>query len=110
MELGETILHRAPYCAWSGRRASSIPFLVRKRHDNEDTRGARGVRWMDAEAAAEILGLSVVTLRRTLERNARAEADGATIARVDGITGRKLGRLWRVQLDSRWMGVSIEQG
>jgi hypothetical protein len=65
---------------------------------------------MDAEAAADILGLSVVTLRRALERTARVEADGTTLARVDGITGRKLGRLWRVQLDAKWMGTPIEQG
>ena len=109
MEMGETILSCAQDCSWSGRRASSIPFVMRKRHEVEDARVAPGVRWMDAEAAAEILGLSVVTLRRTLERNARAEADGVTIARVDGITGCKVGRLWRVQLDTRWMGVSIEQ-
>ncbi|MCK6590450.1 MAG: hypothetical protein L6Q76_23040 [Polyangiaceae bacterium] len=83
---------------------------MRKRREIEDARVTRGARWMNAEAAAELLGLSVVTLRRTLERNARAEPDGATIARVDGITGRKLGRLWRVQLDARWMGSPIEQG
>ena len=108
--MGETLLHRTRDCSWSGRRASSIPLLVRKKHEVEDTRVAWGARWMNAEAAAEILGLSVVTLRRTLERNARAEPGEATIARVDGITGRKLGRLWRVRLDARWMGLPIEQG
>jgi len=83
---------------------------MRRKHEVAVARVAPAARWMDAEAAAEILGLSVVTLRRALERNARAEADGATVARVDGITGRKLGRLWRVQLDARWMSIPIEQG
>ena len=59
--------------------------------------------WMTVEQAAEFLGLPVVTLRRTLERNARATAEGGTIAHADGITARKLGRLWRVWLDPGWL-------
>ena len=59
--------------------------------------------WLTVEQAAAFLSLPVVTLRRTLERNARATPDGGTIARVDGITARKLGRLWRVWLDPGWV-------
>jgi hypothetical protein len=58
--------------------------------------------WMTVEQAASFLSLPVVTLRRTLERNARATPEGGTVARTDGITARKLGRLWRVWLDPGW--------
>jgi hypothetical protein len=59
--------------------------------------------WMTVERAAEFLGLPVVTLRRSFERNARVNAEGGTVARVDGITARKIGRLWRVWLDAGWL-------
>lgn len=94
----------------SRRQASLYLFLMQRTHKAAIDWSAPTARWMDADAAADILGLSVVTLRRALERNARVETDGATIARVDGITGRKLGRLWRVLLDAKWMGTPIEQG
>jgi hypothetical protein len=58
---------------------------------------------MTVEQAASFLSLPAVTLRRTLERNARRMANGGTIAHADGITARKLGRLWRVALDSEWL-------
>ena len=57
---------------------------------------------MTVDAAAAFLGIPPVTLRRTLERNARAAPKGGTIANVDGIAARKLGRLWRVWLDAGW--------
>jgi hypothetical protein len=61
------------------------------------------VRWMSIEDAAGILGLPVITLRRTIERNAKKTADGSVEARVDGIVAKKCGgRLWRVFLDARW--------
>jgi hypothetical protein len=58
--------------------------------------------WMTVEQAASFLSLPVVTLRRALERNARTAPDGGTISHADGITARKLGRLWRVRLDAVW--------
>jgi hypothetical protein len=58
--------------------------------------------WMTVEQAATFLNLPPVTLRRAFERNARATAEGGTVAQVDGITARKLGRLWRVWLDPGW--------
>ena len=61
------------------------------------------VRWMGIEDAAGILGVPVVSLRRTLERHATKGPDGSVEARVDGIVARKLGRLWRVALDPAWM-------
>jgi hypothetical protein len=61
------------------------------------------VRWMSIEDAASILGISIISLRRTIERHARKTADGSVEARVDGIAARKCGgRLWRVHLDSAW--------
>ncbi len=59
-------------------------------------------RWMGIEEASSFLGVSVVTLRRSIERNARSFEDGVIFAQFDGIEARKLGRLWRVRLDERW--------
>jgi hypothetical protein len=59
--------------------------------------------WMTVEKAAAFLSLQPVTLRRTLERNARPVPDGGIVAQVDGILARKLGRCWRVWLDTRWL-------
>ncbi len=59
-------------------------------------------RWVSLQAAAEILGLSAPALRKTLERRAVRVVDGAIEAEVDGVRGRKLGRLWRVMLSSAW--------
>jgi hypothetical protein len=58
---------------------------------------------MTVERAAEFLGLSTVALRRTIERKARAMPDGSTVAHVDGITARKIGRLWRIWLAPGWL-------
>ena len=59
-------------------------------------------RWMGIEEAADFLGVSIITLRRSIERNARLFEDGVLFAQFDGIEARKLGRLWRVRLDERW--------
>jgi len=62
--------------------------------------------WMTVEQAAGFLGVPVITLRRTFERNARSTPDGCTIVKTDGITARKIGRLWRVWLDAEWTNPS----
>jgi hypothetical protein len=59
---------------------------------------------MRIEEAARILGLSVVTLRRAIERHARRDPDGRIFADFDGVRARKLGRQWRVLLDPCWSG------
>jgi hypothetical protein len=59
-------------------------------------------QWMSAAEAAAILGVPLLTLRRSFDRHARKGKDGSVEARVDGITARKLGRLWRVALDPAW--------
>jgi hypothetical protein len=59
--------------------------------------------WMTVEQAAAFLSMQVVTIRRSLERNARATPEGGTISHWDGITARKLGRHWRVWLDLAWL-------
>jgi hypothetical protein len=61
---------------------------------------------MSVEQAAAFLGVAAVTLRRNLERNARALPDGGTASQADGIKARKLGRCWRVWLDSGWVSPS----
>ncbi len=58
--------------------------------------------WMGTAQAAKFLGVSVVMLRRYLERNARRGEDGTVIACADGIKARKLGRAWRVHFSERW--------
>jgi hypothetical protein len=60
-------------------------------------------RWMSVDAAAEILGVPVITFRRNLERSARRRADGGVEAHVDGARARKFGRRWRVMLDPDWL-------
>jgi hypothetical protein len=60
-------------------------------------------RWMSVDAAAEILGVPVITFRRALERSARRRPDGGVEAHVDGVRARKFGRLWRVLLDQSWL-------
>ena len=62
--------------------------------------------WMSVDAAATILSVSPVMLRRLLERSARRNASGLIEAAVDGIVARKVGRLWRVRLDEGWSAAS----
>jgi hypothetical protein len=59
--------------------------------------------WMTIDQAAALLSSQAVTLRRLFERHARPTPDGGTVARVDGMTARKIGRLWRVWLDPLWL-------
>jgi hypothetical protein len=60
------------------------------------------VRWISVQAAAEILGLTSAALRKSLDRRAVRSADGGIEAELDGVRGRKLGRLWRVALSPAW--------
>ena len=64
--------------------------------------------WMTVEQAASFLALPTITLRRTIERHARSTPEGGTVARADGITARKIGRLWRVWLDPEWLNPSAK--
>jgi hypothetical protein len=59
--------------------------------------------WQGVESAATLLGLPARTLRRALDRHAQRQADGSVTSRVDGISARKFGRLWRVWLDPGWL-------
>jgi hypothetical protein len=65
--------------------------------------GLRPGAWVGVDEAAGFLSVSAVTPRRSLERNARRHGDGSVSVHVDGITARKLGRLWRVWLDAAWL-------
>jgi len=66
-------------------------------------------RWMPVIEAANHLGVTEVTLRRLLERNAKKAPDGAVQARVDGLTARKVGRLWRVWLGPSWANGNLSR-
>lgn len=58
--------------------------------------------WMTVAEAAPRLALSSKALRKALERRAHPDANGSLEASWDGITGRKLGRHWRVSLGACW--------
>ena len=62
---------------------------------------------MTVDQAATFLQLPCVTLRRSLERNARKLPDGGIASHVDGISARKIGRLWRVWLDAGWLNPNV---
>ena len=63
---------------------------------------AASTRWFSVQAAADILGLTAAALRKSLDRRAIRAPDGGIEADLDGVRGRKLGRLWRVSLSAAW--------
>jgi hypothetical protein len=64
--------------------------------------GPAATRWISVESAADLLGMTAPALRKALDRRAQRTADGGTEAELDGVRGRKLGRLWRVTLSPAW--------
>ncbi|MCC7540537.1 MAG: hypothetical protein IT379_30250 [Deltaproteobacteria bacterium] len=60
------------------------------------------VRWVSVAEAAAVLGVPVITLRRSFERNARRQPDGGIAAELDGVRAKKFGRQWRVWLSPSW--------
>lgn len=60
------------------------------------------LRWFSVRDAAQTLGISADALRKQLERKAQRAPDGGTEALLDGVRGRKFGRLWRVSFGDRW--------
>ena len=75
-----------------------------KRERTVQAREAKEVGpWLSIDQAAAILGVSVVTLRRAVERNARRASDRCTTSAIDGVRARKFGRRWRVALDTQWL-------
>jgi hypothetical protein len=63
---------------------------------------SRAANWMRVDHAARVLDVNVITLRRAIERHARRDAEGRVHAAFDGVRARKLGRHWRILLDSCW--------
>ena len=66
------------------------------------TAAAAQTRWISLPAAADLLGLTATALRKALDRRSSRSKDGGIDAELDGVRGRKLGRLWRVTLSSAW--------
>ncbi len=64
---------------------------------------SKSLPWLSLLAAAEHLGESADSLRKKLERASRKGADGVIEAQLDGLVGRKLGRLWKLRLSSGWV-------
>jgi hypothetical protein len=60
------------------------------------------LRWISLQSAADLLGLTAAALRKSLDRRAVRTSDGGIEAELDGVRGRKLGRLWRVTLSCAW--------
>ncbi len=60
------------------------------------------VQWLSVQSAADLLGLTAAALRKSLDRRAVRSPDGGVEADLDGVRGRKLGRLWRVALSAAW--------
>ena len=69
-----------------------------------------GPRWLAVPEAAAILGTSKSALRRALERRAAPSPDGVTESNLDGVRGRKFGRMWRVWLGARWTSPHVASG
>jgi hypothetical protein len=46
--------------------------------------------------------MSPDALRKKLDRNSYLAPDGVVEASIDGVRGRKFGRLWRVSFSARW--------
>ncbi len=63
---------------------------------------SRATPWLPLLTAAEHLGESPDSLRKKLERSSKRGGDGVIEAKLDGITGRKLGRLWKLRLSDGW--------
>lgn len=59
-------------------------------------------RWISLQSAADLLSLTPAALRKSLDRRSLRTPDGGVEAELDGVRGRKLGRLWRVTLSSAW--------
>ena len=66
--------------------------------------------WTSLARAAAALDMTDAALRRALERRAVRAPDGGIEAELDGVRGRKLGRLWRVQLGERWLSPELSSG
>ena len=60
------------------------------------------LRWISLQSAADLLGLTAAALRKSLDRRSVRTSDGGIEAELDGVRGRKLGRLWRVTLSCAW--------
>ncbi len=84
------------------RKTLSSPSASTPASPRAAARASAGASWMRVDDAARILGMNVITLRRSIERHARRDTDGRVHAEFDGIRARKLGRLWRVLLDPCW--------
>lgn len=81
--------------------------LAAKARTAEPPKAARAMptHWVGLEAAADVLGEeSPEALRKKLARAAVRAADGVTEAHINGIVGRKLGKLWKVRLSAEWQG------
>jgi hypothetical protein len=59
-------------------------------------------QWVSLQSAAQVLGMTPAALRKSLDRRAARTSDGGIEAEIDGVRGRKFGRLWRVVFSPAW--------
>lgn len=74
-----------------------------KRAPESRTEASEQAAWLGIHRAAEVLDEAPESLRKKLERASKRHPDGHFEAEINGIRGRKLGHLWKVQLPASWI-------
>ncbi len=91
LEVPEEALGHAPLASSAARNGRATR-----------TRGSSRAIWLGIQRAAELLDEDPESLRKKLERAARRTSEGHLESDIDGVRGRKLARLWKVQLPPGW--------
>ncbi len=73
-------------------------------------KSVRKATWISVDEASRVLGVTPLNLRRKLEARARRGSGGIVEAVLEGVVGRKWGRLWRVALDQGWLEPGVIDG
>lgn len=83
--------------------AGSASRRLRAKRDPElRTATIEQAMWLGIHRAAEALDEDAESLRKKLERASKRHPDGHIEAEINGVRGRKLGHLWKVQLPPGW--------
>lgn len=87
--------------AWERDKLAAIA-TPKKKVGRDTARSTGQPTWLGIPRAAELLDEEPESLRKKLERVARKGADGQIESDLSGLRGRKLGRLWKVQIPAGW--------
>lgn len=89
--------------AWEQGQVAAAPRgTTKKRERHETTRPTGQPIWLGIPRAAELLDEEPESLRKKLERAARRGPDEQIESDINGLRGRKLGRLWKVLIPPGW--------